>query len=514
MSYEEIKEKIVELVFDNFEADLCELYLGTEENISEFKCYGEVNCVRRAGQPQGMPLPVYNVMKSRIPIRFENEAEKEFGEDYSEYNSTLVFPLMSAIDRKPFGVMVLYALKANTFSIDDEEYFRILSLHIAQFLKNVRFYEESQHRLDELEALSRIGKELNASYDLPGLLYKIVNLTAELMKVSGVILRLKDEQEDVLRIKSYYGITDEIAHTVTQKIGEGIAGKVAEDGKAIISNDAASDPFYSQNISLNIRSVLCVPLLMKGNVIGTMSVYDKKINGEWQAFNEDDERLLETIASQASIAIENARIFSDRTAKVSAKEDLVKAGDFAGESHQVEQIRAAIDKFAANLRPVLLTGEPGTGKRLASKQIHLESPNRDGPYIEVDVRRFDPQLWGGELFGYGKDHFSFAPVRRLGYLEQFKRGTIVLSHIEELEKSLQIRLLNAIKNGHFETLDGKRKIILSVRLIFLLDGNAKFLVGAGSFNRDFYNVLAEQSFDLPPLRNRKRDIPALAQHYL
>ncbi|MDD5773044.1 MAG: sigma 54-interacting transcriptional regulator [bacterium] len=516
LSFEDIKEKITELVLNNFNADLCELYLGTPERLKESAYCGGIDQSKQATRKEYLKgsSPIYEVMRSKKIIYLNNAALKEFDNNYIKYNAALVVPLICTGDNDPFGALSIYALEADIFSPESKKLFSFFAPHIAQLLKNMQFYQEARRQRDELEALSQIGKELNASYDLPRLLYKIVSLTASLMKVEGVILRLKDEQEGILHIKSYYGITDEVAHTVTQKIGEGVAGKVAEEGKPIISNDVAKNPLFAHNIPGEIRSVLCVPLFMKGNVIGTMSVYDKKADEEWHPFTDDDQRLLDTIASQASIAIENARIFSDRTAKISAKGDLIKAGDFVGESHQANQMRAAIAEFSANLRPVLLTGEAGTGKRLVAKQIHLESPNLDGPYIEVDARRFDPRLWGGELFGYEKDSFSFAPVRRLGYMEQFKGGTIALSHIEDLEKSVQLKLLEAIKTGHFQSLGGKRKILLAVRFIFLIDGDVKFLVNSGNFNRDFYNLLAEQSFELPPLRSRKRDIPALAQNFL
>ncbi|MEW6088884.1 MAG: sigma 54-interacting transcriptional regulator [bacterium] len=504
LSFEDIKEKVIELVSADFNADICELYLGTRVRLkkSDKKEYLKESS------------PLYQVMRSEKVVCFNKTDIREFGNDYGKYDAALAVPFISAGDSNPFGMLVIYAFETGTFGPGDEKLLGFLAPHIAQLLKNIQFYQEARRQRDELEALSQIGKELNASYDLPRLLYKIVSLTASLMKVGGVILRLKDEREGILRIKSYYGITDEVAHTVTQKIGEGVAGKVAGEGKPVIINDAAKDPRFAHNIPGDIRSVLCVPLFMKGNVIGTMSVYDKKSEEEWQPFTDDDQRLLDTIASQASIAIENARVFSDRAGKVSVKEDLVKAGDFVGESYQANQIRAAIAEFAANLRPVLLTGEAGTGKRLAAKQIHLDCPHRDGPYIEVDARRFDPRLWGGELFGYEKDSFSFAPVRRLGYIEQFKGGTIALSHIEGLEKSVQLKLLETIKTGYFQPFGGKRKVLLAARLIFLVDGDVKSLVNSGNFNRDFYNVLAEQSFELPPLRSRKRDIPALAQYYL
>ncbi|MBI5418017.1 GAF domain-containing protein [Candidatus Poribacteria bacterium] len=364
LSYEEIKEKIVELISNIFDADLSALYLGTEEKLTEHAFYGGINRNKNIIPKESMSPTslIYKTMQLKTPLITDSSSIEKLKNIYSEYNAAIYIPLISVSDPKPFGVLVLYTIEPDFFNNEDEEIFRFLAPHIAQILINVKFYQESRRQRNELETLSRIGKELNASYDLPRLLYKIVELTASLIKASDVILRLKDEQEGILRIKSYFGITDDIANTTTQKIGEGIAGKVAKDGKPIISNDVKNDPNFTQNIPGTTRSVLCVPLLMKGNIIGTMSIYDKKINDEWQPFTEDDQRLLEIIASQASIAIENARIFSDRSAKVTNKNDLIKQSDFVGESRQADQIRSTINEYAANLRPVLLTGETGTGK--------------------------------------------------------------------------------------------------------------------------------------------------------
>ena len=518
-SYKEIQQKVADMIFQEFDPDLCEIYSVEDDSLLLAAQKGdprlwqqpvslkfEENTIVSAVASQKKAIAVFDT----DPASYEDKNT----DIYREYHSVLALPLIS--DDSLVGVLVLRGLQAGDFSEEDLKSYDFFTSHIARIFKSVRFYQDSRRRRDELIALSRIGTELNASFDLPKLLYKIVSLTASLMNVKEVVLRLMDETESVLRIKSYYGISDDVARNVTQEIGEGIAGWVIREGKAVIANDASGDPRFARNIPGDVRSVLCVPLLMKGNVIGTMSVYDKTESALCRDFVEDDLRLLSTVASQASIAIENARIFSsETTARSATKDELIKEiGDFEGESKAAKDIRAGILRYGSNLRPVLMGGESGTGRRLAAKQIHLASPQHNGPYTEVDVRQFDPRLWGAELFGHEKNAFSFSGVKRLGLLEQFRGGTVVLFHIEALEKSVQLKLLEALTSRSFCRVRGKEKVLLSVRLLFICDGDLSVLSAEGGFNQALCQLLEDQSFLIPPLRKHKRDIPRLVERYL
>ncbi|MHB1348650.1 MAG: sigma 54-interacting transcriptional regulator [Desulfobulbaceae bacterium] len=172
------------------------------------------------------------------------------------------------------------------------------------------------------------------------------------------------------------------------------------------------------------------------------------------------------------------------------------------------KIRKEIVRFAALDCPVLISGEPGTGRRLVARQIHLQSARRNQPFIELDLREFEAWVWEEKLFGYKQDSFPFSSGRQLGILEQVRGGTLVLFHGEKLSRELQEKLSEAC--GREDSAGN----VLNARLIFILDGDPAALEQKSVFIPELTALLRDQHFILPPLREHKGDILPLVHFYL
>lgn len=184
-----------------------------------------------------------------------------------------------------------------------------------------------------------------------------------------------------------------------------------------------------------------------------------------------------------------------------------------GPSRPVRDIQRGIRSFAANLEPVVITGESGTGRRLAAKEIHLYSDYKQGAYIEIDLRQFDAGLWEGKIFGHERDAFPFSQIRQTGILEQFRGGTVVFFHAETMSETVQHRLLTAMTHGFFKRVAGRTEIMLGARLIFICEDTAADSAPC-LFIPGLQELLCRHVLAMPPLRDHKRDISRLVQHYL
>ena len=188
--------------------------------------------------------------------------------------------------------------------------------------------------------------------------------------------------------------------------------------------------------------------------------------------------------------------------------------NFQEEIDLTSKIRSQIERFAADSGPLLITGEPGTGRKLVAKQIHLHSDKMSEPSIELDLCRFDPWIWEEKLFGRERDAFPYSPGRQLGVFEQLHHGTVVLYNAEHLSKGLQNKLYEAVTTGRFSTIDGKGYQPFRVRLIFIAGCNLTALENESVFIPELIALLSDRVFSLPPLREHKRDIKTLVDYYL
>ena len=183
--------------------------------------------------------------------------------------------------------------------------------------------------------------------------------------------------------------------------------------------------------------------------------------------------------------------------------------EILGVSAAAADIRDFVEEAAKSVVPVLLGGEPGTGKQLAAQSVHEKSSRRKGPILMIDCALYYERELNRELFGYGGP--GTVCKERKGILEFSNRGTCYFSHIEEVTPALQDRLLRFLTAGCFRRLGDGKEIRSDARLIVSSDKNLEGFVHAGLFNEDFFAAIAGQYLFFPPLRERKEDIPLMAE---
>jgi two-component system response regulator AtoC len=223
-------------------------------------------------------------------------------------------------------------------------------------------------------------------------------------------------------------------------------------------------------------------------------------------FNMDDlvirvSRILEiqTIKARCSSLEENCREFHS---------------DLIGESKAMERIHVLIKQVAPSDSTVLILGESGTGKELVANSIHLLSKRSDKPFVRINCAAIPDGLMESELFGHEKGAFTGAHARKLGKFEMADGGTLLLDEIGELPLPLQAKLLRVLQESTYERVGGTGTISIDVRILCATAKNLEKAVGNGNFRQDLFYRLNVIPITLPPLRDRKEDIPLLTNHFL
>jgi DNA-binding NtrC family response regulator len=189
-------------------------------------------------------------------------------------------------------------------------------------------------------------------------------------------------------------------------------------------------------------------------------------------------------------------------------------GEVVGESPLMRQLLQMIDRVAASDATVLIVGESGTGKELLARTIHRVGPRKDGPFVAFDCSALAPSLIEAELFGHEKGAFTGAARARRGLFREASGGTIFLDEIGDIDASVQNKLLRVLQEREIKPVGGDRPVHIDVRVVAATNKDLKALVGRGQFREDLYWRLAVVPIQVPPLRERKEDIPLLAAHIL
>ena len=189
-------------------------------------------------------------------------------------------------------------------------------------------------------------------------------------------------------------------------------------------------------------------------------------------------------------------------------------GQLVGQSQQMQQVFKLIQRVAPSRAPVLIRGESGTGKEVVARSIHETGPWRDKPFVPVDCGALAPTLIESELFGYVRGAFTGAVHSKEGLLQSAEDGTLFLDEVAELPSELQTRLLRAIQEKEFRPVGGTKRIPVDARILAATNRDLEAAIRQGSFRKELYFRLNVVSIALAPLRERKVDIPLLAEHIL
>lgn len=184
-----------------------------------------------------------------------------------------------------------------------------------------------------------------------------------------------------------------------------------------------------------------------------------------------------------------------------------------GRSRAIRDVLTMVERAAPSRSTVLITGESGTGKELVARAIHVTSPRKEGPFVSVNCMALNPGVLESELFGHEKGSFTGAVAMRRGRFEQADGGTLFLDEIAELTPDLQVKLLRVLQERRFERVGGGEEIEVDIRVVAATNKDLQQMVDSGLFRDDLFYRLNVVQVPLPPLRERREDIPLLVAHF-
>ena len=372
---------------------------------------------------------------------------------------------------------------------------------------------EANAPIDQLKAIS---SWVSSVQDLDKLLQLIIESATGVVGAEAASLLLLDPKTNSLYFKVATGAKGEAVKDFRVKVGQGIAGHVAQTGQPLLIADAGQDNRWMRQISDSIdyetRSMACVPLNINDKTIGVVQVINK--NDDTQ-FTQSDMDVLEEFSSLAALAIGSARNLEQvRKENLDLKKELGQKHQIIGKSIILEKVLEDAQKLSRTKTTALIQGESGTGKELLARLIHRESPRREKPLVVLNCAALPETLLESELFGYEKGAFTGAVGRKTGKFEAAHEGTLFLDEIGEMAPGIQAKLLRVLQEGVFYRVGGNTPITVDVRVLSATNKNLKKEVEEGKFREDLYYRLNVVQLNIPPLRERLEDVVYLTEHFL
>ena len=306
-------------------------------------------------------------------------------------------------------------------------------------------------------------------------------------------------------------------------LGVGFVGRVAKTGQVIVLENVkdARDEFFGLDLSRlgKVRGCAGAAISFRGEVLGVLAIFSHvNITRDRRAWHK-------IFSDHIGAAIANARAFEEiqklkselEQQNANLKEEVIEAkafGELVGQSAALRQISGQIDLVAPTDASVLILGETGTGKELVAHEIHRRSRRKDQPFIRVNCASIPKDLYESEFFGHARGSFTGAVKDRAGRFESAEGGTIFLDEIGEVPLDLQSKLLRVLQEKCYERVGEDRTRRADVRIIAATNRDLKTLAAAGRFREDLYYRLNVFPVQVAPLRDRREDIPLLAQHFI
>lgn len=377
---------------------------------------------------------------------------------------------------------------------------------------------------DELGLLYEIHQILDGSIELRDVVNPVLQaMAAHMGMVRGTITLLDRETGDIVT-EAAFGLSDAQVERGRYKLGEGVTGKVIQTGEPAVVPRVSEEPMFldrtrsRRNLKKEDISFICVPIKSGDDVVGALSadrMYDESVSFE------EDVQLLSVIASMIaqSVALrrraleERKKLLEENLRLKEALRDRFHPSNIIGNSRAMQEVYGLIDIVSKSETTALIRGESGTGKELVAQAIHYNSLRSEMPLVKVNCAALPETVVESELFGHERGAFTGAHTMRKGRFELADGGTIFLDEIGDLSASTQIKLLRVLQEKEFERVGGTESIKVDVRLIAATNRDIEAMMENGSFRLDLFYRLNVFPIYIPPLRERKADIPLLADYF-
>ncbi|HEX2967305.1 MAG TPA: sigma 54-interacting transcriptional regulator [Syntrophorhabdaceae bacterium] len=409
-----------------------------------------------------------------------------------------------------------------------QSYFEMASARISKidpdlFPKDILSVLPQDRKIEAMaERIISINEGLARDRNISSFLEEVINTAMDYsMATRGAFFSIEQGRPTVLASRS---LDPAFLDTSQFAAIRQIATHVVTYGKRIDSQDIADNYPVSKDAlrEADITSFACIPAILNGHTYGCLYL-DNRLGQE--GVTSDQSAFMKILCNQVAIGLSNISIFNEVSEMRDRYEEeaifykrqmgvQVPLDTIMGDSKAVETVKDRIRRVAGTDSSVLISGETGVGKELVAKAVHNLSTRKDGPFIPVNIAALPHDLVASELFGHEKGAFTGASEKQKGRFELADGGTIFLDEIGDLPMDVQAKLLRVLQEGTFERLGSAKSIHSNFRVITATNKDLRIEAEEGRFRSDLYYRLNVFHIFVPPLRERKEDIPLLARYFL
>lgn len=384
--------------------------------------------------------------------------------------------------------------------------------------------KEAFERLQKnLKVFQEIARAVGSVFDIDALLKEIIKIVFAIFpQAERCFVALQGRGENALAVRMVQTREPSLAGEECV-LSQTLARRAIEERRSLLIMNTRMDSQVSVSVKISgASSILCAPLLCPQRTLGILQIESRNTTGE---FSRTDLDLFTGIASQVALLIYNAELLDglklakervEHENKNLKKQQKVRSSlsDIIGVSAKMNEMLEFVKKVSISPYSVLITGESGTGKELIAKAIHYDGSRAGQPFVVLNCAAIPRDLLESELFGHEKGAFTGASETKQGLFEVADKGTIFLDEIGEMSVHTQAKLLRVLQEKELQRLGGTRIMKIDVRILAATNKDLKAAISSGEFREDLFYRLNVVPIHVPPLRERKEDIPLLITHFL
>jgi formate hydrogenlyase transcriptional activator len=512
------------------------LILSKESTLSGYVIDGEGLPISEEPSRESWQDEICQVLSEECPLVVSSlDKESKFHEIARFFRqcgnrSLCVFPLDTAL--RPLGALCFAREAQEAFSKSEIDFLFLVADYVALAIddrlnfahsESVRAQLESER--DKLQLILDLNNSVVSNLELREVLRSVSPGIRKTMRLDGVALILPDATNKQLQLYAldFPNGKGVLQQDMSQPLDDSLAGQVFRTGKPWVGDIEELNGSDSGNWAISgdsVETICMLPLIRCNNNLGVLCLMRLEKN----AFTHSDIEFLSQIAGQVAIAIDNAFAYrritelSDQLKQENLYlEDEIRSElnfeEIIGNSAVLRQVLRQVEAVAPTNSTVLVQGETGSGKELIARAVHNLSRRRKSPFVKLNCAAIPTGLLESELFGHEKGAFTGAIGQRIGRFELASQGTIFLDEISEISVELQPKLLRVLQEREFERLGSSRTLHTDARLIAATNRDLSAMVEEQKFRSDLFYRLNVFPIYVPPLRDRKEDIPFIVRHF-